>query len=343
MKVFDYEDIQLIPAKSTVRSRSECETSVTLGKHTFAMPVVPANMQTVVDEELSIWLAENNYFYVMHRFEEETRRDFVEDMKNRGLFSSISLGVKDDEYGFVEELASNDLTPDFITIDVAHGHSDLVIDMIKHVKIHMPETFLIAGNVGTPEAVRELENAGADATKVGIGPGKVCTTKLKTGFGTGGWQLAALSHCSKAARKPLIADGGIRTHGDIAKSIRFGATMVMIGSLFAGHNQSPGKRVEINGKVYKEYFGSASAHQKGERKNVEGKKMLTVYKGDIADTLLEMKQDLQSSISYAGGNDLDALRRVDYVIVKNSIMNGESYNASGIDVPDSYASSNFTS
>lgn len=119
--------------------------------------------------------------------------------------------------------------------------------------------------------------------------------------------------------------------------------MVMIGSLFAGHNQSPGKRVEINGKVYKEYFGSASAHQKGERKNVEGKKMLTAYKGDIADTLLEMKQDLQSSISYAGGNDIDALRRVDYVIVKNSIMNGETYNASGIDVPDSYASSNFTS
>ncbi|MCC5889806.1 MAG: GMP reductase [Alkalibacterium sp.] len=342
MKVFDYEDIQLVPTKSIVRSRSECETTVTLGKHTFAMPVVPANMQTVVDEELSIWLAENNYFYVMHRFEEETRRAFVEDMRSRGLFSSISLGVKDEEYTFVEELASDDLVPEFITIDVAHGHSDLVIDMIKHVKKHMPETFLIAGNVGTPEAVRELENAGADATKVGIGPGKVCTTKLKTGFGTGGWQLAALSHCSKAARKPLIADGGIRTHGDIAKSIRFGASMVMIGSLFAGHDQSPGKRVEINGKVYKEYFGSASAHQKGERKNVEGKKMLTDYKGDIADTLLEMKQDLQSSISYAGGNDIDALRKVDYVIVKNSIMNGENYNASGIDVPDSFASSNFT-
>lgn len=343
MKVFDYEDIQLVPAKSIVRSRSECKTTVTLGKHTFAMPVVPANMQTVVDEELSIWLAENNYFYVMHRFEEETRRAFVEDMHKRGLFSSISLGVKDEEYSFIKELASDNLTPDFITIDVAHGHSDLVLDMIKYVKKHMPDTFLIAGNVGTPEAVRELENAGADATKVGIGPGKVCTTKLKTGFGTGGWQLAALSHCSKAARKPLIADGGIRTHGDIAKSIRFGATIVMIGSLFAGHDQSPGKRVEINGKVYKEYFGSASAHQKGERKNVEGKKMLTDYKGDIADTLLEMKQDLQSSISYAGGNDIDALRRVDYVIVKNSIMNGENYNASGIDVPDSFASSNFTS
>ena len=100
---------------------------------------------------------------------------------------------------------------------------------------------MIAGNVGTPEAVRELENAGADATKVGIGPGKVCITKIKTGFGTGGWQLAALRWCAKAARKPIIADGGIRTHGDIAKSVRFGATMVMIGSLFAGHEESPGE------------------------------------------------------------------------------------------------------
>ncbi|MDU9770404.1 IMP dehydrogenase, partial [Helicobacter pylori] len=101
--------------------------------------------------------------------------------------------------------------------------------------------------VGTPEAVRELENAGADATKVGIGPGKVCITKIKTGFGTGGWQLAALRWCAKAARKPIIADGGIRTHGDIAKSIRFGATMVMIGSLFAGHEESSGETKIENG------------------------------------------------------------------------------------------------
>ena len=116
---------------------------------------------------------------------------------------------------------------------------------------------------GTPEAVRELENAGADATKVGIGPGKVCITKVKTGFGTGGWQLAALRWCAKAARKPIIADGGIRTHGDIAKSIRFGASMVMIGSLFAGHIESPGKTIEVDGEHFKEYYGSASQYQKG--------------------------------------------------------------------------------
>lgn len=131
---------------------------------------------------------------------------------------------------------------------------------------------MIAGNVGTPEGVRELENAGADATKVGIGPGRVCITKIKTGFGTGGWQLSALNLCNKAARKPIIADGGLRTHGDIAKSIRFGATMVMIGSLFAAHEESPGETVELDGKKYKEYFGSASEYQKGEHKNVEGKK-----------------------------------------------------------------------
>ena len=93
----------------------------------------------------------------------------------------------------------------------------------------------------------------------------------KTGFGTGGWQLAALNICSKAARKPIIADGGLRTHGDIAKSIRFGASMVMIGSLFAAHEESPGETVELDGKRYKEYFGSASEFQKGEHKNVEGK------------------------------------------------------------------------
>ena len=138
---------------------------------------------------------------------------------------------KKSEFEFIEQLANEQLTPEYITIDIAHGHSDSVINMIKHIKTYLPNSFVIAGNVGTPEGVRELENAGADATKVGIGPGRVCITKIKTGFGTGGWQLAALNLCSKAARKPIIADGGLRTHGDIAKSIRFGASMVMIGSL----------------------------------------------------------------------------------------------------------------
>lgn len=322
MPVFDYEDIQLIPNKCIIKSRSEADTHVTLGDYTFKLPVVPANMQTIIDEDIAEQLAKDGYFYIMHRFDEASRKPFVKRMHDQDLIASISVGVKDYEYDFVSSL--KDDAPEFITIDIAHGHSDSVINMIKHIKKELPDTFVIAGNVGTPEAVRELENAGADATKVGIGPGKVCITKVKTGFGTGGWQLAALRWCAKAARKPIIADGGIRTHGDIAKSIRFGATIVMIGSLFAGHLESPGKLVEVDGKQYKEYYGSASEYQKGERKNVEGKKILLPVKGHLKDTLVEMKEDLQSSISYAGGRDLHALTRVDYVIVKNSIWNGDS-------------------
>ncbi|HHU64572.1 GMP reductase [Streptococcus sp.] len=322
MPVFDYEDIQLIPNKCIIKSRSEADTHVTLGDYTFKLPVVPANMQTIIDEDIAEQLAKDGYFYIMHRFDEASRKPFVKRMHDQDLIASISVGVKDYEYDFVSSL--KDDAPEFITIDIAHGHSDSVINMIKHIKKELPDTFVIAGNVGTPEAVRELENAGADATKVGIGPGKVCITKVKTGFGTGGWQLAALRWCAKAARKPIIADGGIRTHGDIAKSIRFGATMVMIGSLFAGHLESPGKLVEVDGKQYKEYYGSASEYQKGEHKNVEGKKILLPVKGHLKDTLIEMKEDLQSSISYAGGRDLHALTRVDYVIVKNSIWNGDS-------------------
>ncbi len=323
MSIFDYEDIQLIPNMCVVDSRSECNTEVALGKRTFKIPVVPANMQTIIDEELAQKLAEGDYFYIMHRFNPERRLAFVKKMKDLGLYSSISLGVKQEEFDFVQELADKNLVPDYVTIDIAHGHSVRVMRMIKHIKKVMPETFVIAGNVGTPEAVRELENAGADATKVGIGPGKVCITKLKTGFGTGGWQLSALRWCKKAANKPIIADGGIRHNGDIAKSIRFGATFVMIGSLFAGHEESPGNTVEIDGVLHKEYYGSASEYQKGEHKNVEGKKIYIKHRGSIFDTLVEMEQDLQSSISYAGGRDIVALKRVDYVVVKNSIMNGD--------------------
>lgn len=271
MPVFDYEDIQLVPNKCIVKSRSEIDTRIKFGPMTFNIPVVPANMQTVIDEKLAVWLAQNGYFYIMHRFDEDERLPFVKRMHDQGLFASISVGVKPKEHELIDELAAQNLVPEYITIDIAHGHSDTVIEMIKHIKQAMPGVFVIAGNVGTPEGVRELENAGADATKVGIGPGKACITKLKTGFGTGGWQLAAVRLCAKAASKPIIADGGIRNNGDIAKSVRFGASMVMIGSMFAGHEETPGEVVEQDGQKYKVYYGSASQYQKDNIKTSKAK------------------------------------------------------------------------
>ena len=272
MEIFDYDNILLLPRKCRVQSRSECDAGVELGGRHFRLPVVPANMKTVVDVPICQWLAENNYFYVMHRFDLDNVA-FVKTMKGKGLFASISLGVKQPDYATVDELVKLGLVPEYVTIDIAHGHADSVKDMITYLREKMPSTFIIAGNVATPEAVIDLENWGADATKVGVGPGKVCITKLKTGFGTGGWQLSAVKWCARVATKPIIADGGIRDHGDIAKSVRFGATMVMIGSLFAGHEESPGATVEVDGKLYKEYYGSASDFNKGEYKHVEGKQI----------------------------------------------------------------------
>ncbi|MBU0589691.1 MAG: GMP reductase [Gammaproteobacteria bacterium] len=312
MDIFDYENILLLPRKCRVESRSECDTSVELGGRSFRIPVVPANMKTVVDTSICLWLAQNGYFYVMHRFDLDNVK-FVQAMKAKGVFASISLGVKKADYDAVDQLAALGLAPEYITIDVAHGHADTVKNMIEYLKGKLPESFIIAGNVGTPEAVIDLETWGADATKVGIGPGKVCITRLKTGFGTGGWQLSALKWCARVATKPIIADGGIREHGDIAKSIRFGATMVMIGSMLAGHEESPGQTVEVDGKLYKEYYGSASDFNKGEYKHVEGKRILEPIKGKLAETLVEMQQDVQSSISYAGGIKLMDIRKVNYV------------------------------
>jgi GMP reductase len=314
MQIFDYDNILLLPRKCSVQSRSQCDASVTLGPRDFRIPVVPANMKTVVDEPICQWLAQQGYFYVMHRFDLDNLA-FVRNMHGLGFFASISLGVQPSDRAIVDALAAENLAPAYITIDIAHGHADSVKHMIAYIKKKLPESFVIAGNVGTPEAVIDLENWGVDATKVGVGPGKVCITRLKTGFGTGGWQLSAVKWCARVATKPIIADGGIRCHGDIAKSIRFGATMVMIGSLFAGHEESPGKTVEVDGQLFKEYYGSASDFNKGEYRHVEGKRILEPVKGKLGDTLHEMEQDVQSAISYAGGRVLMDIRKVNYVIL----------------------------
>lgn len=318
MKVFDFEDVQLLPKRCVIDSRSNCKTTVNLGKYQFKIPIVPANMRTIIDEKLALALAKKGYFYIMHRFEIDNVA-FVKKAHEHKLIASISVGVKKECKAVIDDLVKHNLIPEFITIDIAHGHADSVRDMIYYIRDRMgKKTFIIAGNIATPEAASDLERWGADATKVGVGPGKVCITRLKTGFGTANWQLSAIKWIAKSATKPIIADGGIRYHGDIAKAVRFGATMVMTGSILSGHEESPGEIVEHSGKKFKEYFGSASEFNKSEKKHIEGKKEIVALKGSIWDTLQYIEQDLQSAISYAGGTSLEALKKVSYILLKNN-------------------------
>jgi GMP reductase len=308
-----YSDVYLIPNKTIVDSRKECDTSVTLGGRSFTMPIIPSNMASVVNEATCKFLAKQGYFYVMHRFNINVVQ-FIESMQKENLFTSISIGVNDDTYKDLGLLKCGRLTPDYMTLDVANGWCSKAERMIAFVKDNFPETFLIVGNMATPEAVIEIEAWGADAIKVGIAGGAVCTTKNKTGFHVP--MVTTVLDCVQVAKTPVIADGGILEHGDIAKAIACGATMAMAGKLFAGFDESAGEVTDTNGKLVKEYYGSASQYNKGEYKNVEGKKILVDYKGSMQKLLIELKEDLQSSISYAGGRDLSALLKCKFINLK---------------------------
>jgi len=314
-KVFDFDDMTLLPKFSYVESRSECDASCKLGKFEFRLPVVPANMESVIDVDLAIKLAREGYFYILHRFDIDEVA-FIKTMKEINLISSISIGVNDDSYVLIDELVSKDLIPDYITIDIAHGHSVKMKKMVHYIKNRMPDTFLIGGNVCTPDAVNDLTEWGCDAIKCGIGGGSACTTYHSTGFGNRGWQAKMIKTCTKKSKVPIIADGSIKQDSDIVKSLVLGATMVMAGGMFAGYVESPGVVVENDCKSYKEFWGSASLSQSGKTNRVEGVKRLVEYKqSSIFNKLQSIEESMQSAISYAGANPatLDCLITVDYV------------------------------
>ena len=310
--MFDFNDINLVPKKCIVDSRSECDTSIKLGKFKFETPIIPANMECVIDSNMAITLASNNQFYIMHRFGDTEL--FVEEMSKLGLYTSISVGVGQESYNLLNSLYEQDYKIDFITIDIAHGHSISMEKMIKHIRSLFTESFIIAGNISTPDAVEDLEKWGADACKVGIGPGSACTTYPTTGFGSRNCQASTIQRCAKIAKKPIIADGGIKEPGDISKSLVMGATMIMIGGMLSGYSDSPGNMIEYNGKKYKEFWGSASIHQSGKSNRIEGKKILIDYKDKkLLEEYQYLKECLQSSISYGGGMDLSCFNSVEYI------------------------------
>jgi len=315
MEIFDYSNVVLVPKKGIVNSRNECNTEVSLGKFTFKIPVVPANMESIIDEELSIKLAKSGYFYIMHRFGVDNK-EFIKKMNSLGLFTSISIGVNEDSYYLIDDLIRSDLVPDFITIDVAHGHCIKMEKMIRYIKWKSLDTFLICGNICTREASDDLSRWGADCLKVGIAPGEVCTTYQNTAFGSRGYQASTIKHLFNwSNRLPIISDGGIRQNGDINISLVMGATMVMVGGMLSGMSDSPGDVIINGGVSYKEFWGSASQRQSNKENRIEGTKTLKIMRNKtLLDELVSIGESIQSGISYAGGKDLSSFQNVKYII-----------------------------
>jgi len=299
-----YDSFYLVPRMSIVESRSHCDTSVMLGGHTFSLPIMPSNMSSVVDFKLCAELARNNYFYVMHRFcDYSDIYDFVVDMDNDGLISSISVGVKQQDYDLVDRLINAKL--DYITLDIAHVDAILGRDMIKHIKKTLPNTFLIAGNVGSVDGAKRVESWGADALKVGIGNGSKCLTTPNTAFHC--HPAVLLQELQGEVSIPIIADGSIYDIGDICKTLVLGADMCMIGGMLSGFDESPGETFEVDGELCKIYAGSTANNTT----HIEGASSNVPLKGSLWNYLDIIGQNLRSSISYAGGNDLRAFNKVE--------------------------------
>ena len=327
MKSLKYSDVCLVPKYGVCRSRSECDTSAIIGGKKFKLPVIPANMKSVVNVDLCRWLSENDFFYSMHRFDIDVQH-FIEDC-NRYNWKTISasVGTNPTHKNIISNLRSSGARIDFLTIDIAHGYSLNMKEMLKHTRKALPNTCIIAGNVSCPDGVRSLYKWGADYVKVGIGQGSPCTTKDKTGFTMP--MFTCINLCSglletegdfiegEAKRIPIIADGGISCVGDMAKALRAGADLCMAGGIFASCIDSAAPTIEIDGSTFKGYFGSASYENKQAMTHIEGKLNRLVSNGmTFAQKLQEITEDLQSSISYSGGLDISSLKEVDYYELK---------------------------
>jgi GMP reductase len=313
MHALHYKDVVLVPNFSTLLSRSQADVTVEMGNFLFKVPVVPANMRCTIDETTACILDKNQCFYIMHRFDND-QFEFVKKANEEEWYCvSISIGVNQADYELLQKLYEAKLRVNFITVDIAHGHCEKMKDMLDFLKKWKERgTSIIAGNIVTEDAALDLVDWGADIVKVGIGQGYVCTTKDKTGFTMPMFTCVA----SMPSHIPVIADGGIRCNGDIAKAIKAGATMVMCGSLFARLSDSPSPTYKDHhtGALLKEYYGSASFYNKGHQKNIEGRReLIDTENMTYEEKLQEITEDLQSAISYAGGKNLLDLRKVGYM------------------------------
>lgn len=322
-----YQDISLVPRKlSEVRSRKEIDMSLQLGgsdyNYNIRIPLFPAPMDTICSAEMCRILAKNGMLGMIHRFQplENRKSDFLK-LKNESIDAVIAIGL--DESTIINEFY--ELGARAFIVDVANGFNSTVEPIINQLR-SMKGTFIFCGNVDSEEGFKYLSDLGVDAIRVGIGTGSMCTTSIMTGIGQG--IVSSIQECRNIKEKInsdaiLIADGGIREVGDIAKALTVGADAVMVGRMFAGTKEAEGNILKYNGKLYKAYRGSASyAVQQKRGKNpyyVEGDETIVEYKGGVQNILDQIDAGLRSSMSYMAASDLAELKfNSSYVVKHNS-------------------------
>ena len=320
-----FDDVLLTPNYSNVLP-SDVSTNTNLsGNINLQIPLLSSAMDTVTESKMAISIAKAGGLGIIHR-NLDIKRQIIEINKviSKKLPVGAAVGAGSAEFKRAEALLKQNIT--MIVVDTAHGHTKKVAEIIKKIKkIKSKNTALCAGNIATPQAAKFLANLGVDVIKVGIGPGSICTTRMVAGIGMP--QLSAILAVKKGLKNKnikIIADGGIKFSGDIPKALAAGADAVMIGSLFAGTDEAPGKIIKKNGRFYKSFRGMGSigamnkgsadryfqTKQKDKSKYVpEGVEGLVKYKGEVSNIIFQLVGGLKSSMGYLGRKNIKDLRK----------------------------------
>lgn len=319
-----FKDVMFRPKRSTLSSRSQVKLERTFRlKHTntewSGIPVMAANMDTVGTFEMALALFDKKLFTAIHKHYslDEWHNFMTHAPKGIENFIAVSSGTGSHDLEKIVQIISANPQLRFICIDVANGYSEHFVAFVKKTRTKFHDKVIIAGNVVTGEMVEELLLAGADIIKVGIGPGSVCTTRVKTGVGYP--QLSAIIECADAAHGlggQIISDGGCSTPGDVAKAFGAGADFVMLGGMLAGHDESGGELIEKHGKKVKQFYGMSSTtamdkHAGGvaDYRASEGKTVEVPYRGQVENTLLDILGGIRSTCTYVGASHLKELTK----------------------------------
>jgi len=319
-----FDDVTLAPRYSEVLP-SEVDTKIVLSKNlTLKIPILSSAMDTVTESKMAIAIAKAGGIGIIHRnFDIKKQIYEINKVKKKNLIVGAAVGAGPKEIKRAEAILKEKV--DLIVVDTAHAHTKKVSEIIKKIKKKKPKhTTLCAGNIATTEAAKFLIKLGVDIIKVGIGPGSICTTRLVAGIGVP--QLSAILEVKKGTKNKkvsIISDGGIKFSGDIAKALAAGADAVMIGSLFAGTKETPGKLIKKNGQLYKNFrgMGSVGAMNRGSAERYfqkiqqdtskyvpEGVEGLVKYKGDLKKIIYKLIGGLKSSMGYLGSKKIINLR-----------------------------------